>query len=197
MKKNIRLLSVIVGLALATASGSAFAQADHSDVQAKTQSAWQGQGNNHTHHCRHNRHCNCNNSKEHRRNWDHRERFAELAKKLDLSDQQKAQMKEIFKNNQPQVKPIFTKLINEKREMRTLIQLGSADEATIRAQAAKVAGVEADLAVQRSHMVKQLRAILTPEQIEKFKSVQKEREVRFDKFRERMNERFDEPGTGK
>ena len=101
-------------------------------------------------------------------------------------------MKEVFKKNQPQAKPIFTKLIDEKRAMRTLIQSGSADEAAIRAQAAKVAGVEADMAVQRAQLVKQLRAILTPEQIEKFKTIQKEKDSRFDKFREHMNERFDD-----
>jgi Spy/CpxP family protein refolding chaperone len=106
-------------------------------------------------------------------------------------------MKEVFKKNQPQVKPIFSKLIAEKREMRTLIQSGSADEATIRAQSAKVAGVEADLAVQHAQMAKQFRAILTPEQVEKFKAIQKEKDARFDKFREHMNERFEKPATEK
>jgi len=120
-----------------------------------------------------------------------------MAKKLALTDQQKAQMKEVFKKNQPQVKPIFTKLITEKREMRTLIQSGSTDEAAIRAQAAKVAGIEADLAVQRAQMAKQFRAILTPQQVEKFKAIQKEKDAKFDKFREHMNERFDNSGAEK
>jgi protein CpxP len=120
-----------------------------------------------------------------------------MAKKLALSYQQKARMKEVFKKNQPQVKPIFTKMITEKREMRALIQSGSADEAAIRAQAAKVAGAEADLAVQRAQMARQFRAILTPEQVEKFKAIQKEKDARLDKAREHMHERFDEPGAGK
>jgi protein CpxP len=81
--------------------------------------------------------------------------------------------------------------------MRTLIQSGSADEAAIRAQAAKVAAVEADLAIQRAQMAKQFRAILTPEQVEKFKAVQKEKDARFDKFREHMHEKFDKPGADK
>ena len=106
-------------------------------------------------------------------------------------------MKEVFKKNQPQVKPIFTKLINEKREMRTLIQSGSADETAIRAQAAKVASVEADLAVQRAQTAKQFRAILTPGQIEKFKAIQKEQDTKFDKFREHMNERSDKSSPEK
>lgn len=106
-------------------------------------------------------------------------------------------MKEVFKKNQPLVKPIVSKLISEKRELRTVVQSGSADEAAIRAQSAKVAGVEADLAVQRAQMAKQFRAILTSGQVEKFMAIQKERDARFDKFREHMNERFDKPGTEK
>lgn len=205
MKKTVRLLVLFVGLALAAASGSAFAQADSGEVNAKNQAQAQEQSHHykhhhhHRHHCRHHHHrdCRCCNQKEQQYNWGHHERFTELADKLALSDQQKAQMKEVFKKNQPQVKPIFTKLISEKREMRTLIQSGSADEAAIRAQAAKVAGAEADLAVQRAQMAKQFRAILTPEQVEKFKAIQKEKEARFDKFREHMNERFDKPGAEK
>ena len=199
MKKNIRLLVLFAGLGLPAAGGNAFAQADSGDAhapQAPAQS--QEQSGHHRHHCKghHHRDCSCN-QKEQQHSWGHHERFAELADKLALSDQQKARMKEVFKKNQPQVEPIFTKLINEKREMRTLIQSGSADEAAIRAQAAKLAGIEADLAVQHAQMAKQFRAILTPEQVEKFKAIQKEKDARFDKFREHMNERFDKPHTEK
>lgn len=205
MKKTVRLLVLFVGLALAVAGGSAFAQTDSGEVNAKNQAQAQEQSHHykhyrhHRHHYRrhHHRQCCCCNQKEQWHHWGHHKRFAELADKLALSDQQKAQMKEVFKKNQPQVKPIFTKLINEKRELRTLIQSGSADEAAIRAQAAKVAGAEADLAVQRAQMAKQFRAILTPEQVEKYKAIQKEKEARFNKFREHMNERFDKPGAEK
>ena len=87
--------------------------------------------------------------------------------------------------------------MTEKREMRALIQSGSADEAAIRAQAAKVAGAEADLAVQRAQMARQFRAILTPAQVEKFKAIQKEKDARFDKFHEHMDERFEKPAAEK
>ena len=200
MKRSIRMLVVFIGLALATACGSAFAQADSGEGHAKAQD----QCNKHEHHrhhgghCRHHRHrghCCCDQKEQH--SWGHHERFAELATRLSLSDQQKAQIKDVFQKNRPQIKPIVTKLINEKREMRELIQSGSASESAIRAEAAKVAGVEADLAVQRAQMVKQLRANLSPGQIEKFKAIQKERDGKFDKFRERMNEHFDASDTKK
>jgi protein CpxP len=106
-------------------------------------------------------------------------------------------MRETFKKNQPAMKPIFTKLINEKRALRNLIQSGTANEAAIRAQAAKVAGVEADVAVQHAQMAKQFRAILTPEQIEKFKAAQKEHDSKFDKIREHMGEKYEGHGPDK
>jgi protein CpxP len=187
-----------MGLALTVAGGSALAQADSEETHAKAEAQSQEQSGHHKHHCNGHHHSDCKcNQKEKQHGWGHHERFAEMAKKLALSDQQKARMKEVFKKNQPQVKPIFAKLITEKREMRTLIQSGSADEAAIRAQAAKVAGVEADLAVQRAQMAKQFRAILTPEQVEKFKAIQKEKDAKFDKIREHMHERFDESGAEK
>ncbi|HEX9006932.1 MAG TPA: Spy/CpxP family protein refolding chaperone [Bacteroidota bacterium] len=168
MKRTVRLLVVCVGLSLAAGAGSAFAQADAGSGKPQSQKQ-----------CHHRK--------------DRHERFAELAGKLGLTDQQKARMKEVFAKDRPLIKPIVSRLMDEKHQMRTLIRSGSADEAAIRAQAAKVAGVEADLAVQRARMAKELRAILTPEQIEKFKAIQKERDERLDKFRKRMDERFDHP----
>jgi len=204
MKKTIRLLLLFAGLGLAAAGGNAFAQADSGathakgEAQAQEQSSHDKQHRHHGKHCKKDRHSDCGcNQKEGQHGWGHHERFAEMADELSLSDQQKSRMKEVFKKDQPQVKPIFSKLITEKRELRTLIQSGSADEAAIRAQAAKVAGAEADLAVQRAQMARQFRAILTPEQVEKFKAIQKEKDAGLDKAREHMHERFDEPGAGK
>ncbi len=169
MKRTVRLFVAGVGLSLATAAGSAFAQADAGSGEAPSQKQ--------CHNCKHHRH----------------ERLAELAGKLGLTDQQKARMKEVFAKDRPLIKPIISRLMDEKRQMRTLIRSGSADEAAIRAQAAKVASVEADLAVQRAQMAKELRAVLTPEQIEKFKALQKERDERLDRSRKRIDDQFDSP----
>ena len=176
MRKTFRLFLLLVSITLASTIGSKFAQADPGEEHLQTQSQC------HCHHRKHHHHC------RHHHNTRHHHHFAKLAAKLGLSDQQKNQMKEVFKKNQPLVKPILTKLIHEKGEMRTLIHSGSADEAAIRAQAAKIASVEADLAVQRAQIFKQFRTVLTPGQIEKFKAIQKEKDTKFDKFREQMHE---------
>jgi protein CpxP len=106
-----------------------------------------------------------------------------MAKELGLDAQQKAQVKDILKNNHELAKPLLDKLVTEKRTMRTLIQAETIDEAAIRAQSAKVAVVEADLAVNRAQLAQKLRVVLTPEQIQKFKAIQDKRDHRLDERR--------------
>lgn len=174
MKKTIIRIALLAGIASATAFGSHIAQADEG---GKFCHEYAG----HHHHGHHFMH----------------QRFEKMAVKLGLSEQQKVKMKEIFKQNREQTKPVFDRLITEKRNLRTLVQADKTDEAAIRAQAAKLAAVEGDLAIQRAHMGKQIRAILTPEQIVKFKAMQKERDQKFDKFREHHGKRPDKTGTEK
>lgn len=201
MRRSTRFLAVVLGLTLVAASGSAFAQSDTGKEPVQTQKQ---QRKHHHQHCHHKQQCKCGNGdragfnqEEHHHGFGPYAHFTTLTAKLNLSDQQKTRMKDLFTQNRPAVKPVFAKLITEKRALRELIQSGSADEAAIRAQAAKVAVVEADLAVQHAQLAKQFRAILTPEQIEKFKAVQKERGARFDTYREHMGEKCDKTEVGK
>src|ERR1035438_2193596 len=135
MKKIISLTVVILGLALITSSGNAFARSDSGEEHAQEQGHCHHQ--HHKQHRHHRHHCKCNNDQDrasfdredHHHNFGPHERLAELTAKLKLTDQQKAQMKETFKKNQPAVKPIFIKLINEKRTLRDLVQSGTASEA--------------------------------------------------------------------
>lgn len=198
MKKVVRLLGVVAGLTMVTAIGGSHACADTGDGGAPAREQYQGQKqrDHHRHHRKHHRHRDCNrcccDREERRSEWRH-ERFAELADRLRLSDRQETRLKEVFRKNRPEGRTIVTNLIQEKRELRDLVRFGNADETAIRAEAAKVAKLQADLAVNRAQMFKQLRAILTPEQIDKFKTIQQERDARIDRFRERMAERGDEP----
>lgn len=168
MKKTFRVIAVLAGLASATAFGSNFAQAE---VVKKC--------------CQ-----ECAEHGHHGHPFMHK-RFERMAAKLGLSEQQKVKIREIFKENRAQAKPIFDRLITERRDLRTLVQADKTDEAAIRAQAAQLAAVEGDLAIQRAHMVKQIRAILTPEQVEKFKAMQKERDQRIGKFHGRHGQLSD------
>lgn len=106
--------------------------------------------------------------------------LSKMATELGLTSQQQQALKDVFAQNRPQAASLMKQLKLERRSLRTLIQADVIDEAAIRTQSAKVAAVEADLAVQRAHVAQQMRAILTPEQVQKFKALQAKRDSRMD-----------------
>lgn len=94
----------------------------------------------------------------------HHHDFKKFAKKLGMTDAQKAQAKAIFQGNKDAVKPIFTSLRAERENLQILVHADKIDEAAIRAELAKIAGIKADLIVNRTKAKAKFRAILTPEQ---------------------------------
>lgn len=118
--------------------------------------------------------------------------FKKMAAELGLSAEQSRAIKDIFKKNQPLAAPLIKQLSAERRSLRTLIHAETIDEAAIRSQSAKVAAVEADLAVQRAHGAQEIRKVLSPEQIEKFKVLQEKRDRKFDRFISRSDRILDQ-----
>jgi protein CpxP len=114
--------------------------------------------------------------------------FKKIAKKLKLTDEQKAQAKTIFQGNREVVKPIYTSLRAEKKNLHTLMHADSVDEAAIRAETARIAAIQADLNVNRAKAGAQFRAILTPSQLATLKTMH---EKRLEKMR---HEKDDETG---
>ena len=88
--------------------------------------------------------------------------------------------------------PLLKQLATERRALRTIIQAEAVDEAAIRAQSAKVAAIEADLAVQRAHGAQEIRKVLTPEQIQKFKAIQERRDSKLDRFISRADRKLEQ-----
>jgi protein CpxP len=121
---------------------------------------------------------------------NHSSHFKKMAKELQLTDQQKQQIKEIFARNKPQAEPLMKQMHTERRALRSLIQADAIDEAAIRAQSAKIAAVEADLAVQHARVAKEVRAILTPEQIVKEKELQAQRDRKMEERGAQRGKRF-------
>ncbi|NVN92881.1 MAG: Spy/CpxP family protein refolding chaperone [Desulfuromonadales bacterium] len=91
--------------------------------------------------------------------------FKKIEKKLGLTDAQKAQAKAIFQGNRDVVKPIIANLRAEHKNLQTLIHADTIDEAAIRLETTKIAGIQADLNVNRAKVGAQFRAILTPAQL--------------------------------
>ena len=88
---------------------------------------------------------------------------------LELSDQQKTQIKAIFQGHKADIQDFATKMRPARQALNNAITSG-ADETAIRAAAAGVAAVEADMAVFRAAVRAQVFAVLTSDQQAKAKA---------------------------
>ncbi len=82
---------------------------------------------------------------------------------LGLTDQQKTQIKAIFDGHKTDIQGFAARMKTARQALDAAIWSG-ADEATIRAKAADVAAVQADMAVFRATIHTQVFAVLTPDQ---------------------------------
>ena len=109
--------------------------------------------------------------------------FKKMTTELGLSIQQQQEIKGVIAKNRPTAEPLIKQRQSEQRTLRTLIQADTFDEAAIRAQVVKMGTLQADMAVQHAKLAQEIRAILTPEQIQKFKEIQAKRDSQMDKKR--------------
>ena len=91
-----------------------------------------------------------------------------------LTTEQKKAGLAVLRTHQPAIKPLLDSLTKERVALRALLKAPAVDEAAIRAQSARVASIEADLAVQRAYLSHDLRALATPEQLQTLDTMQAE-----------------------
>lgn len=154
MKPSLRALVMAAALVSVTALGSHPALADETKAAPGIGGEQRGHG------------CRQGSNERHGKQF-----LKRLAVKLGMTEAQKTQAKAVLEAGRSQAKPLFASLKNERLQLRNLIHSGTADEAAVRAQSAKVAAVQADLAVQRAQTVKKLMALLTPEQQKKLQEL--------------------------
>jgi Spy/CpxP family protein refolding chaperone len=90
--------------------------------------------------------------------------FQRIAQRLNLTDDQKAQIKTILRSEKDTLKPLLGQLHAARENLRTAIRASDANETAVRAASARVAAVEADLAVERMKIFAKIAPILTDEQ---------------------------------
>jgi periplasmic protein CpxP/Spy len=112
---------------------------------------------------------------------------------LGVNDSQKHQIHAILREARPALQPLLTQYVQERRILRKTIHTAPVNEPAIRAQAARVAQVEADLAVKRAQVSERVRAALTPEQVEKLKQLAQTMDANVDAMLERINEKIAGP----
>jgi Spy/CpxP family protein refolding chaperone len=93
--------------------------------------------------------------------------FKRIAEKLDLTADQKAQIKTIMRGEKDTLKNLLGRLHDARKNLREAIQSSGANESSVRAASAKAAGVEADLAVERMKLYGKITPVLTGEQRQK------------------------------
>jgi Spy/CpxP family protein refolding chaperone len=103
-----------------------------------------------------------------------------LAKALDLTKEQTEQVRAIFLKHRDETAPLRKEMVSGRRELRKLIQAEKPDETAIREQVRKIAGTGGDLAVRWAKVSQEVRKVLTPEQIQKYRALQEKRDRRID-----------------
>lgn len=95
---------------------------------------------------------------------------------LDLSDDQRAQLRKIRDSHQSEFKAVGEKLRAARDGMRTLIEADAINEQAIRSKSAEVAAAEADFAILNAKVRAESMQILTAEQQTKLKEMRANRQ---------------------
>ncbi|MGA8313938.1 MAG: Spy/CpxP family protein refolding chaperone [Terriglobales bacterium] len=85
-------------------------------------------------------------------------------RKLDLTDAQRAQVKDILTKEKPTIQPMILQMAQGHQQLQQLVMTGSFDEAKVRALAAQQTQTMTELTVQRARIASELYQVLTPDQ---------------------------------
>ena len=83
---------------------------------------------------------------------------------LDLTDAQRAQVKQIMAAEKPTLKPLMQQEMQNHQQMTALVRSGSFEEAKAQAIAAQEAQIHTQIAVERAKIDAQVYQLLTPDQ---------------------------------
>jgi Spy/CpxP family protein refolding chaperone len=94
-----------------------------------------------------------------------------LAARLDLSTEQRDQVRAIVDKARPETRALQDKLTDNRQQLHALMRQGTAKESEIRKLADAQGKLKADMIVQRSKVHNAINAVLTPEQREQFQQM--------------------------
>jgi len=99
------------------------------------------------------------------------------AKQLDITDAQKAQMKEVLHKEHSTMKPLMQQMHQMDQQLKQYVE-GTYDEAKVQAIVAQQAQTLVQLKVQEARIHNELYQMLTPDQQTKLKELEANREAR-------------------
>ena len=97
-------------------------------------------------------------------------------RELDLTDDQKAQLKTIVDSHRAEFEAAGQKIGAAREGMRALVEGDAINEGAIRAKSAEVAAAEADLMILNAKVRQESMQVLTSEQLQKMKELRASRE---------------------
>ncbi|PYT12771.1 MAG: hypothetical protein DMF51_12400 [Acidobacteria bacterium] len=100
---------------------------------------------------------------------------------LDLTDDQKTQIKAILKDEGPRIEPLADQVIRTKKALFDAVHTQQFDEPAVRSAAATAASAETEMAVERARTVSRLRGLLTPDQQAQIETIRRGFEERIEK----------------
>ena len=98
-------------------------------------------------------------------------------RELDLTDDQKSQIKAIGESHRAEFRAVGDKLRAAREGMRALIEADTLDESAVRAKSIEVAAAEAEAAILNAKVRTQTLQVLTSEQLAKLKELRTSREA--------------------
>ena len=104
-----------------------------------------------------------------------------LSEELGLTDDQRAALKNLFKEHRKDIQPLAETMMARKRALMELVLAGNSDPDLIRKASADLGNAIADAAVEASSLARQAQAILTPDQWKKFQDMRQSRQRSFDR----------------
>jgi Spy/CpxP family protein refolding chaperone len=117
---------------------------------------------------------------------------AQAKEKLGLTDEQLGQIKDVLKLEKTAIVSLLSQMRDARAGLRTAIRSTDANETSVRAASAKVAVVEADVAVERMKLFHQISPILTDEQRTKLAALQSNLDGVIDQAINRLDTRLGE-----
>jgi Spy/CpxP family protein refolding chaperone len=146
MKKSIKTLLIVTAISGSVAAGFAYAMPPGGGEQCMQGGHRMGFGH---------------------RGMDSDFHIDRMAERLDLTTEQRDKVRAIVDKSRPQQRALRDKLSESRKQLRTLIQQGTAKESEVRKLADNQGKLIADKIVLRSKLQGEIYAVLTPVQREK------------------------------
>ncbi len=117
----------------------------------------------------------------------HHGRMAFMARELNLTDQQKTQIKTIMQSNRATMTPVLTQLAQNRKAMLTLTAGGAFDQAKVQTLATQQAQLMSQLMVQKAAVRSQIyNTVLTADQKAKADQMRTQQLARIDQHLQKL-----------